>query len=118
MMHEGVKADNSHLKMFSQFMDYMEKRQFGPNAAFYIGHNTIRVAVMGYANREPSPEELKQMEKYVEDAMKSGALGISLGLYYAPGTYSKTDEAIALCKVVAKYGGSLSLVSCKMNLNS
>jgi N-acyl-D-aspartate/D-glutamate deacylase len=70
-----------------------------------VGHNTIRKKVMENADREPSEEELAEMKKMVEQAMQEGAVGISTGLKYIPGAYSKTDEVIELAKVVQRYGG-------------
>jgi N-acyl-D-amino-acid deacylase len=75
------------------------------NVATLIGHNTVRRAVMGTQNRAPSEEELKKMETLVEEAMKNGAVGLSTGLIYIPGTYSETPEIIRLAKVVSTYNG-------------
>lgn len=76
-----------------------------PNIAFFAGHNTIRQHVMGTENRAPTPEELERMKAMVAQAMEEGAVGISTGLRYVPGTYSETDEVIELSKVAARYGG-------------
>ncbi|HEY5691779.1 MAG TPA: D-aminoacylase [Cyclobacteriaceae bacterium] len=75
------------------------------NVASLIGHNSVRRAVMGDAQRDPSDEEQKKMEQLVERAMRDGAVGLSTGLIYVPGTYSKTPEVIGLGKVASKYGG-------------
>lgn len=75
------------------------------NVASLIGHNDVRKAAMGSANRDPSEEEMKKMESIVEQAMKDGAVGLSTGLIYIPGTYSKTDEVVRLAKVASKYNG-------------
>ena len=75
------------------------------NVASLVGHNDVRRAVMGDANREPSASEMQRMEDLVEQAMKDGAVGISTGLIYVPGTYSKPGEVIALAKAAAKHGG-------------
>ncbi len=75
------------------------------NVATLIGHNTVRSAVLGDANREPTIEEQKQMEALVESAMKEGAVGFSTGLIYVPGTYAKTSEVVSLAKVASKYNG-------------
>lgn len=75
------------------------------NVATLIGHNNVRKAVMGTANRKPTEEEMKQMEILVEQAMKDGAVGLSTGLIYIPGTYSETDEILRLAKVAARYNG-------------
>jgi N-acyl-D-amino-acid deacylase len=60
---------------------------------------------MGKANRDPNAEELYKMEAVVAKAMQDGAIGLSTGLIYIPGTYSKTPEIIALAKVVAQNNG-------------
>ena len=83
----------------------------GSGSVLMVGHNTVRRRVMGAENREPTPEELEKMKKLVADAMDAGAIGMSLGLYYVPGCYTKTDESIALAKVVKEKGG---LLACHM----
>jgi len=76
------------------------------NVATLIGHNTVRTKAMGGSfNRAPTDEQLAQMKSLVEQAMKDGATGLSTGLIYLPGTFAKTDEIIALTRVVAGYGG-------------
>jgi N-acyl-D-amino-acid deacylase len=75
------------------------------NLASLIGHNDVRRAVMGTAMRDPSEEEMKKMEAIVEKAMKDGAVGLSTGLIYIPGTYSKTEEVVRLAKVASRYNG-------------
>ena len=78
----------------------------GLNVAMFVGHNTVRHIVMGMEDREPNSEELEKMKALVREAMEQGAYGLSTGLAYLPGTYSKTDEVIELAKVVASYGGT------------
>ncbi len=75
------------------------------NVATLLGHNDVRKAVMGTSNREPTEEEMKKMEALVEKAMQEGAVGLSTGLIYIPGTYSKTEEIVRLAKVAARYKG-------------
>jgi N-acyl-D-amino-acid deacylase len=75
------------------------------NLATLIGHNSVRREVMGSAQRDPSPEEMAAMEALVEKAMRQGAIGLSTGLIYVPGTYSKTAEVVALAKAAAKHNG-------------
>ncbi|UTW58778.1 amidohydrolase family protein [Kordiimonas sp. SCSIO 12603] len=88
----------------SAFSDLVE-RGVTTNIALFVGHGTVRRAVMGDADRAPTADELEAMKALVEEAMKGGALGISTGLYYAPGSFSDTDEVIELAKVAARYGG-------------
>lgn len=79
--------------------------RMSPNVALWVGHGTIRRRVMGSEDRSPTPEELRQMEQLVAKAMEEGALGLSTGLAYVPGTYSRTEEVIQLSRVAARYGG-------------
>ena len=90
------------------FEDYLGVvRNSGPatNLAPLIGHGTVRIAVMGFDQRAPTHLELERMNSLVEEAMDSGAFGISTGLVYVPGTYAETQEIVALAKVAAGYGG-------------
>lgn len=75
------------------------------NFATFVGHNSVREAVMGTARRAPTAAELAKMETLVAKAMADGAVGFSTGLQYVPGTYAETDEIVALAKVAAKSGG-------------
>ncbi len=77
----------------------------GINVATLVGHNSIRRAVMGLDDRQPTNQELEQMQAIVEKAMQDGAVGISTGLLYVPGTYAETDEVVSLAEVAAQYGG-------------
>lgn len=88
-----------------KYLGWIDSLKLSVNVASLIGHNDVRKAVMGRANRDATAAELLQMEALVEKAMKDGAVGLSTGLIYIPGTYTKTDEIISLAKVAAKYNG-------------
>lgn len=88
-----------------KYLRWIDSLKLSINVASLVGHNDIRKAVMGRANRDASPGELQQMETLVDKAMKDGAVGLSTGLIYIPGTYSKTEEVVALAKIAAKYNG-------------
>ena len=75
------------------------------NLGLLVGHNSVRKEVMGNDDRAPTPEEQAQMEALVQAAMDAGAFGMSTGLIYLPGTYSETDEVVALARVAADNGG-------------
>ena len=75
------------------------------NVATLIGHNDVRKAVLGTANRLPTEDEMKKMETLVQAAMKDGAVGLSTGLIYIPGTYATTQEILRLAKVAAEFNG-------------
>jgi N-acyl-D-amino-acid deacylase len=87
------------------FFRKLEKGGIGSNVIHQVPHNSLRDQVMGNVNRAPSDAELSQMEALVDQGMRDGCWSLSTGLIYNPGTYSKTDELIALAKVAAKHGG-------------
>ena len=82
-----------------------KSKPVGINYATYTGFGTIREAVIGAAKRAPTEAELGRMRTLVADAMCQGALGLSTGLFYAPQSFSTTDEVVALAKEAAKRGG-------------
>jgi N-acyl-D-amino-acid deacylase len=81
------------------------KNGIGTNAAVYIGQGSVRRSVMGMSDSAPTPAQLDSMKKLVARGMDQGAIGMSTGLYYAPGSYSSTEEVIELAKVAASKGG-------------
>lgn len=82
-----------------------EETGTGPNAGLLVGHGTIRQQVLGMEDRRPGPEELERMRALVRQAMEEGALGLSAGLFYAPGSYADTAEAVELAREAARLGG-------------
>ncbi|GAB4330709.1 MAG: amidohydrolase family protein [Candidatus Abyssubacteria bacterium] len=78
------------------------------NVVHLLGHGTVRDAVMGRTDRAPTDDELTAMRKEVERAFAHGVWGMSTGLIYPPGCYSKTDELVELSKSVARNGGIYS----------
>lgn len=87
------------------YLRFLEKKGVACNVASFVGATTIREHVIGYEDRPPTPEELDQMRALVRQAMQEGALGLGSSLIYAPAFYAKTDELIAMAKVVAEYNG-------------
>ena len=90
---------------FKEFLDSIEKVGVGMNVGFLTGHNKIRRVVMNLDNREPTEEELERMKNLASKAMDEGAFGISTGLKYLPGNFSKVDEVIEISKEISKKGG-------------
>ena len=88
-----------------QFLGRVNEKPLAVNLATLIGHGSVRRDVMGLDDRAPTAEELTRMEAVVEQGMKDGAVGLSTGLIYVPGTYAKTDEIVALARVVARNSG-------------
>jgi N-acyl-D-amino-acid deacylase len=75
------------------------------NFATLIGHNTVRSAVMGRAQRAPTAGELQNMKSLVFKGMADGAVGFSTGLQYIPGTYASAPEVVELARVAGNEGG-------------
>ena len=90
----------------TSFPDYLASfPAIAVNAGMLVGHNTLRLMVMGMAARPPTPAELDAMIALLEQALDAGALGLSSGLFTAPGSYAAPAEMIALCKVVKRHNG-------------
>jgi N-acyl-D-amino-acid deacylase len=87
------------------FFARLEERGLGLNYGTLIGHGSVRGAAMGFEDRAPRPEEQAKMESFVAEALAAGALGLSSGLEYTPGSFARPDELVALCRVVARSGG-------------
>ena len=88
-----------------EYLRYLETRGVSCNVASFIGAATIRAYVIGFEDKQPTPEQLDQMRELVRNEMEAGALGIGTALIYPPATYAKTEELIELCKVAARYQG-------------
>ena len=88
-----------------KYLHWIDSLKLSINVATLIGHNDVRKAVMGRANRDATPDEMKRMDDIVDKAMRDGAVGLSTGLIYIPGTYTKTPEIVELAKIAAKYNG-------------
>ena len=83
-------------------------RPTGANMAYLVGHGNLRAMVVGYADRKLTKEEQARMEELLRQCLKAGALGLSFGLIYPPGSYADTEEMIGLAKVVAEFGGVIT----------
>ena len=82
-----------------------EKQHMGPNVGLFVPHGSIRRAVMEMSDRDPDAAQLARMVELTRAGMQAGGIGLSSGLYYAPGSYSKTAEVIAMAKATAPFGG-------------
>lgn len=88
------------------YYNIVEEIGCSTNIATLVGHGNLRIAAMGFADREPTVDEMDKMKALLMEAIEQGALGLSTGLIYAPGCFSKTPELIELAKAMAPYGGS------------
>jgi N-acyl-D-amino-acid deacylase len=89
----------------AKYFSAIDASGVGTNVAHLLPHGSLRSKVMGKEDREPTSEELRRMEALAERGMLDGAFGMTTGLIYVPGTFAKTDELIAIAKVVAKHQG-------------
>ena len=87
------------------FLGRIDEAGAALNYATFVGHGPVRAAAMGFGNRAPSAAELERMKALVGEAMAGGALGLSSGLEYTPGSFASTEELIELCRVAARSGG-------------
>lgn len=83
----------------------LEKQGIGINLGTYVGATTVRRMVLGDGDVQPTPAQLRSMQKLVAKAMRNGAMGLSSALQYSPAPYATTEELVALAKVAARYGG-------------
>lgn len=97
--------DGSSPLPLTPWFEKVAATRVSPNVALFVGHGTVRERVMGDANRFASAAELDRMRALVAEAMREGALGLSTGLAYVPGTYAPTDEVVALAEVARQHGG-------------
>jgi len=82
-----------------------QKQGIGTNAALLVGQGSVRRQVMSMSAAPATKEQIERMKGIVGEAMDGGAVGMSTGLYYAPGNFSTTEEVIELAKVAASKGG-------------
>jgi N-acyl-D-amino-acid deacylase len=97
--------DGSSPVPLKPFFEKLEALPKCVNIGSFIGQGAVRSAIIGNANRQPTPEELEKMRALVDQGMKDGAFGLSSGLFYVPGTFTPTDEVIELARVAARFGG-------------
>jgi N-acyl-D-amino-acid deacylase len=90
---------------FAELLSVYESEGVAPNLKSLAGQGTIRMAVMSMEMRPPDAGEMRAMQRHLADAMEAGAVGVSTGLMYPPGSFAETDELIELTRVVGPYGG-------------
>ncbi len=97
---EGVSLDWLDL---AGFLKRIEKKQLGINAGFLVGHGALRTAVMGFARKKADKGQLEKMGELLEKALAQGALGLSTGLLYPPGSYADQEEIEYLARVLRQH---------------
>ena len=88
-----------------EFFARLEQMKTAPNMASFVGQGSVREKVIGTIDRKATTEEIERMKGIVREEMKDGAFGLSTGLFYVPGTFTPTEEVIALAAVAGELGG-------------
>src|SRR5215212_5622107 len=96
---------NVDWRTLHEYFRRLDLQGSGVNLATFVGATQVRAYVVGFDNRDPTPEELEKMKTLVAEAMEDGALGLSTSLQYVPARFAKTDEIVELAKVARRYGG-------------
>src|SRR5688572_17198920 len=90
--------DGSSPLPLAAFLQKLDALQKSVNIGSFVGQGSIRAAVVGDANRKATAEEIQKMQALVEQGMRDGAFGLSTGLFYVPGTFTPTEEVVALAR--------------------
>jgi N-acyl-D-aspartate/D-glutamate deacylase len=90
------------------YFDALHREGPSVNVATYVGLDNVWEGVMGKSHARPTPAQLGQMKKLVEEGLREGAFGLSSMLAMPPGSLARTEDIVELCKVVARYGGIYS----------
>jgi N-acyl-D-amino-acid deacylase len=99
---------DANLPEWDGYAGYLQAIEQSPpslNVAALVGHNTLRLAAMGNAQRAPTAGEMAQMRDALREGLGAGAFGLSTGLIYEPGRYAQTEEVIELAREVGPAGG-------------
>lgn len=90
-------------RTYEGYLKALDKEKLPLNFASMIGTGAVKITVKGFSDTPYSEEEIKQAKDLIEDAMKRGAVGVSLGIMYLPECYSSTDEFAKILEPVGKY---------------
>ena len=93
-------------RSLAEYREVLEAAKPALNTVQFVGHNTLRSSVVGYAGRESTTDELARMSRLLEESLDDGGWGLTTGLIYQPGKYSTPQEVVALAKVAAAKGGT------------
>ena len=92
-------------RSLGEYREALAKAKPAINTVQFIGHNTLRSSVIGYAGRVATQDEQREMERLLVAALDEGGWGLTTGLIYQPGKYATNEEVTALARVAAKKGG-------------
>ncbi len=106
-LNAGLDGSPSISPSWSTVSEYlaMYDQKVSVNIAYIVGNSPLRISAMGWSNQRPTKREFEAMKGLLRESMEDGAVGISTGLDYPPGSYADTDELADLSKEVARLGG-------------
>src|SRR2546427_5663550 len=90
---------------FGEYLAALRAVRPSINVAHFVGHGALRLAAVGSENRAVSPDDLKAMQRRLDEAMDAGAYGYSTGLVYPPSAYAPTEELVLLARSMGRRGG-------------
>jgi N-acyl-D-amino-acid deacylase len=96
------------LRTLGDYLDTIDRAGVSINVASYVGVNNVWESVMGESFDRPTPQQIEQMKRLVDQAMRDGAFGLSSQVMMPPGSLTTTDDLVALASVVRPYGGIYS----------
>ncbi|MBI1313896.1 amidohydrolase family protein [bacterium] len=105
---QTVRGTEREWRTLDGYFDVLDDAGCSVNVASYVGLNNVWRSVMGDSFERPTPQQIDEMGDLVDEAMRDGALGLSSQVMMPPGSLATTEDIIALCRVVAKHGGSYS----------
>ena len=101
----AVLGDRLIWRSLAEYREVLAAAKPAVNTVQFIGHNTLRSSVIGYAARAAGDEDLREMSRLLDESLDAGGWGLTTGLIYQPGKYSTPAEVVALAKVAAAKGG-------------
>ena len=101
----SLLGDRLTWRSMSEYREVLDRAKPAINTVQFVGHNTLRSSVVGYAGRASTPDELRAMQRLLEQSLDEGGWGLTTGLVYQPGKYATNDEVVALAKTAAAKGG-------------
>lgn len=104
-LNYGTHARNS----VSDYARDVEEKGLSINCGMLVGHSMLRMAVMGFVNRDPDAREMEQLKQLLDRELRRGAKGMSLGLIYPPSAFSSQEELVELTKVIAQHDAILAV---------
>lgn len=101
----GKHVDDFSFDSFGAFASFLKEMKKAQNIASLLPHGTIYIAVKGFDAGKTTPEEKEKLASYIRSGLQEGALGVSLGLMYAPGCYCSVEDLDTAARIAGEEGG-------------